>query len=504
MILTKRIGSFSLIFSLVLAMVMFCAVPQSRASTESEAPREAILAGTWYPADSLVLREQVNGFLQQVPPHTETGPLMALISPHAGYRYSGQVAAHAYKLLEGANYETVIVVAPSHHASFEGVSVYDGGEYRTPLGELPLDLDLIAKLKEADSQIYYRSSAHNREHSLEIQLPFLQVVQPGIHLVPLVMGDQRPEACRRLAETLVKCIRGKSVLLVASSDLSHFYDDARAKELDARLAEHVRSMDVEALGKDLARGRCEACGGGPMMTVMLAAKELGADHSEILHTANSGDVTGDRSRVVGYMAAALWAKPESADPAHAMSAHNSLSAFSLNEQEMTVLHGIARDAIQCALDSRSYKLPADLPPILSTPCGAFVTLKKNKRLRGCIGSIISRQPLAETVERVAVSAALEDPRFPPVSAAEWPDLSLEISVLSPLVQVLDIAVIQPGTHGLLIRRGGRTGLLLPQVATEYGWDRITFLKQTCRKAGLAQDAWEKPDTEIFAFTAQVF
>lgn len=176
----------------------------------------------------------------------------------------------------------------------------------------------------------------------------------------------------------------------------------------------------------------------------------------------------------------------------------------LNAGEKELLKQIASEAISCAIEDKPYSLPGSLPQVLKTPCGAFVTLTANKRLRGCIGHITATGPLADTVRTVAVAAALEDPRFSPVTAAEWADIELEVSVMTPLERVENIDDITPGVHGLYIRRGYQSGLLLPQVATEYGWNRLTFLEHTCRKAGLRKNDWKEEDTEVFWFKAQVF
>ena len=209
--------------------------------------REPVLAGTWYPAAADELRQMIEGFLRRVPPTDIPGRLTAIISPHAGYVYSGQVAAHAYKLLEKQQIPTVIVLAPSHHARFTGVSVYDRGGFRTPLGVVPLDQDLIAALEKRDQRIRFLPEAHAKEHAVEIQLPFLQVVMPGFKLVPLVMGEQDLETCRWLAAALADCIKDKPVLLVASSDLSHFHSSDEAKRLDQVVLDRVAAFDPEGL-----------------------------------------------------------------------------------------------------------------------------------------------------------------------------------------------------------------------------------------------------------------
>jgi AmmeMemoRadiSam system protein B/AmmeMemoRadiSam system protein A len=424
---------------------------------------------------------------------------VALISPHAGYVYSGPVAAHAYKLLQRHTFDTVVIVAPSHYAAFRGVSVYDQGGYRTPLGLVPLDTEFIADLKTADSEIRYVPKAHEKEHSLEIQLPFLQTVMPEFKLVPLVMGAQDLSTCRRLAKALSDCADNKSVLLVASSDLSHYHTRAEARKLDSRVAARVAAFDPKGLYSDLSKELSEACGGGPMIAVMLAAQQLGALHAEVLKVADSGDAFGDTSRVVGYLAAVFWAEKE-----NNMTEEKSIMKEGLDTDAQHLLKKIAREAISSTLENRTYAGPEVLPDILKSPCGAFVTLTVNHQLRGCIGHITASAPLSDTVRQVAVAAAFEDPRFSPVTENEWTHIDLEVSVLTPLERVESIEDITPGVHGLYIRRGLQSGLLLPQVATEYGWNRETFLEQTCRKAGLRKNDWKESDTEIYWFKAQVF
>ena len=481
-------------------LIVILTLAMTQGILAGERVRESVIAGTWYTDSPKALHRQLSGYLEKVPEKQLTGDLLALMVPHAGYQYSGQVAAHGYKLLKNRKFDTVVVIAPSHYLRFEGVSVYDQGGYRTPLGLMPIDEAFISLLKSQDKTIRYVPEAHAREHSLEIQVPFIQICSPGTRLVPLVMGDQELDTCRRLADALAACARGKSVLMVASSDLSHYHSAQKAKGLDDVLLSHVAHVDEEGLYHDLKKGRCEACGGGPMITAMMAAKRLGGDKSEVLHRATSGDVTGDYDRVVGYMAAAVWKNSPLGKAGNQAKAAGSL----LTAEEKKILHDIARGAISDALDQQVRPLPQFLPRNLNTLCGAFVTLKTDHKLRGCIGHIMAQKPLAETVKEMAVAAAMGDPRFPPLTKSEWPKIDLEISVMSPLERVGDLSVIQPGRHGIYIKKGWAAGLLLPQVAAEYGWDRKTFLEQTCRKAGLSKDAWQAPDAEIFIFTAEVF
>ena len=492
-----RKGTFHLFIFVLFLLFSHEQTPFAAAANAGKI-RESVLAGTWYPENPKDLRKQVNAFLKQVPQKTKQDRLVALIVPHAGYRYSGQVAAHAYKLLEARKFETVVIVAPSHRASFSGVSVYDIGGYGTPLGTVPLDQELIHTIKSKDSEIRYIQNAHRSEHSLEIQLPFIQMLLPEAKLVPLVMGDQKLQTSVSLAQTLSESIQGKS-----STDLSHFHSYEEAKKLDRRVMDRVAVMDAEGIHADLAFGLGEACGGGPMVTALLAAKQLGADQSEVLFAANSGDVTGDRSRVVGYMAAALWASARNKIDS---SVNNVMASdrIGLNKGEREILHGIAKQSVEAVLFGRNAPKIKDLPPRLKQIRGVFVTLQKGDHLRGCIGCISGNEALAQTVSRMAVSAAFRDPRFPPVRKEELPQLSFEISVLSPLRKIASPDEIRVGMHGLYMRHGNRAGLLLPQVAERYGWNRMTFLEQTCRKAGLPESSWEDPKTEIFVFSAEIF
>lgn len=473
-------------------------------SMPSEQIRESVIAGSWYPGNASRLQQEVREYLSRSKVEKLQGQLIALISPHAGYRYSGQVAAYAYKLLEEQKFASVVVIAPSHRAYFKGVSVYDLGGYRTPLGVVPLDHDLISALKQRESRIQYVAEAHSQEHSLEIQLPFLQVVMPDFKLVPLVMGNQDFTTCEWLAEAVADCIKKQgSALVVASSDLSHFHPYKQAKRLDQVVLDEVDEFDPRGLSNSLASGKCEACGGGPMVTAMLIARLLGADNSRVLHYANSGDITGDHSGVVGYMAAAMWADHKNIEGKNPKRQRVGVN-LGLNSEEKAELLQIARDVVEahCRGD-KPPTLSAD-SPTLNEHRGAFVTLHKEGKLRGCIGHIRAEKPLAKTVAEMAEAAAFQDPRFPPVASEELGLLKYEISVLTPFRQIADVEEIEVGVHGIYMKRGSCSGLLLPQVATEWGWDRKTFLEHTCTKAGLPEDAWKDKKTEIYIFSADVF
>jgi AmmeMemoRadiSam system protein B/AmmeMemoRadiSam system protein A len=465
--------------------------------------REPAVAGTWYPGQPDILSNDVKRYLGNAKRAEFGGKVVALISPHAGYPYSGQVAANAYKLIEGEAFDSVVVVAPSHYVLFKGVSIYDRGGYRTPLGVVPVDVELSKKMMEKRKEIQFIPAAHGQEHSLEIQLPFLQVVLKTFKLVPIVMEpDWSWESCQYLATAISDTVREKNVLLVASSDLSHFHSYKKAVELDRIVLNHIERFDPEGLNRDLKQGRCEACGGGPMISVMLAARALGANRGKVLQYLNSGDVTGDRSRVVGYGAGLFY---KATGGTEKMKEEKKVGVdLGLNAEEKKTLHQIAKTVIENKARGKAVPEFKIETPILKENRGAFVTIHKKGQLRGCIGYIEGRGPLYKTIEEMAEAAAFRDPRFTPVSERELSDLDVEISVLTPLRKITDPNEIEVGKHGIYIKKGWYSGLLLPQVATEYGWDRQTFLEHTCLKAGLPTHAWKDKNTEIYIFSADIF
>jgi MEMO1 family protein len=269
--------------------------------------RKSVIAGSWYPGKPETLHSQIQGFLRAVPKTPSLiGDLLALIVPHAGYTYSGGVAAHAYHLLPTRPFRQVVLVAPSHRYPFNGASIDLKEGYETPMGIVPVDRPLAQAISAGSPVFDYVPGGHAQEHALEIQLPFLQEVLTDFSIIPIIQGSQDSATCQEMARTLARVLKGLPVLLVASTDLSHFHSYDQAKSLDKKILDRVAAFDEKGLMSDLEQSRVEACGGGPMVTIMKTAKLLGADRTQVLKYANSGDVTGDRSGVVGYMAAAIF------------------------------------------------------------------------------------------------------------------------------------------------------------------------------------------------------
>ena len=269
--------------------------------------RPAAVAGRWYPGSAAALTRAVDGYLSRARSDAagRFDALIAVIAPHAGLMYSGPVAAHAYRLLPGRAFDVIVLVGPSHFVGFDGVAVYPSGGFETPLGVVPVDEACAADLMRASPIVCEHTSAHAREHSLEMQLPFVQRLAPAARIVPLVMGVQSAETARQLGDALGTVLRGRKALLVASTDLSHYHDRRTAARLDAVVIDHVTRFDAEGLQRALDARPEHACGGGPTVAVMRGARLLGADEASVLNYADSGDVSGDKSSVVGYMAAAF-------------------------------------------------------------------------------------------------------------------------------------------------------------------------------------------------------
>ena len=270
-----------------------------------EPVRRAAVAGSWYPGSAAALAAEVDRYLDEASPGVTPGSVDAVIAPHAGLMYSGPVAAWAYRAVQGGRYEAVVLIGPSHHVSFEGAAVFTRGVFETPLGPVAIARELGDAILKATHVAREHAEAHQREHSLEMQLPFICRVLPGVPIVPIVMGHQSPITVSRLADGLVKALAGRTVLLVASSDLSHYLPARSAAATDKHVLDLVNSFDADGLCEALKAQPDHACGGGPMVSVMRAARALGARDGRVLKYADSGDVSGDKSAVVGYMAAAF-------------------------------------------------------------------------------------------------------------------------------------------------------------------------------------------------------
>lgn len=462
----------------------------------------------WYPSTAEKLSETVDNYLAKAKKENLNGKIIAIIVPHAGYRFCGQVAAYAYKQIAGMNFDTVVIIGPSHHYGFPGASVYESGVFRNPLGDVAIDSDITKQLIKENPDIKFYPQAHIPEHSIENQIPFLQRTLKNFKIVPILMQDTSKKNCDMLSTALAKVLKGKKALLIASTDMTHYpsYDEAVKADkytisaLETLNTDIIRNKLDDYMKKRIENLHCMLCGDGPVFVVIDTAKKLGANSIKILKYANSGDVAiGSKSQVVGYMSAAIY---ESKDEKKASS--ETLDT-PLTKEQQEILLKLARDTIETYLKTGKRLKFETSDPRLKIKQGAFVTLRKHGMLRGCIGHIVPIEPLCDTVVDMAIAAATEDPRFQPVTLNELKDIDIEISVLSIPRSVQSADEIELGKHGVIVSKGMRKGVFLPQVATETGWDKVAFLEHLCRdKAGLSKDAWKEKDTELQVFTAQLF
>ena len=447
-------------------------------------------AGLFYPEKKKDLSSLIDNLFASIKvPHLKE-EILGIISPHAGYIFSAGVAAYSYKILKDKKFDTAIIMGPSHRYYFKGVAIWDEGEFKVPLGSLKVDEEISQKLEKLEF-VKDKKEYFFKEHSIEVQLPFLIKSINNIKIVPLIFGENTYQNLEKLAEKLKEIAKIKNIIVIVSTDLSHYHPYLEAKKIDAQTIKYIKEKDTDALWIDYKLGKVRACGIHPLIAFLLYVKKVGGK-IEILKYANSGDTAGDRNRVVGYLSAVAYKKEEEK------------MNYSLTEEEKKILLKIARQTLESYLkEGRIPEFKVDSEK-LKEKRGVFVTLKKKGELRGCIGRIVADTPLYLAVSKMAIEAATSDPRFRPVSFSELKDIEIEISVLSPFEKVKNLDEIVVGRDGLMIQKGFYSGLLLPQVPVEYGWDKKTYLEHLCLKAGLPSTAYKDKDVIIYKFTALVF
>jgi AmmeMemoRadiSam system protein B/AmmeMemoRadiSam system protein A len=479
-------------------------------------------ADNWYPADPAKLRAAVDAYVGQAEFEPIPGQLLAVIVPHAGYVYSGAVAGYAFRALQeaGCADHTIAVIGDTHSGNGSAkIAVWAAGAFETPLGTIPVDEEVGQALVAADARIQFDREAFRAEHPVENQLPFLQTVCPGARIVPIVIREPSLDNAQALADALVAAFHtsGRPALIVASTDLSHYHSYEEAQKMDEVALQAITSLDPQAV-VDSPR-RCTElglggsnpltmCSQGAVMTALIAARQMGANQATVLYHATSGDVPlGDRTQVVGYGAVALWQGEGRATPPalQAPAYASSTQALPLSPEEQKQLLALARQTAAQYLSSETFPSFHTDDPALLQPLGAYVTYDENGALRGCLGRLEPDRPAYLNVQYAAVAAALGDPRFPPVTPEELKDLTIEITLLQPMREVASPDEIQIGRDGVLMQVGNDKGaLFLPQVPPEQGWDLQDTLLNLCRKAGLADDCWQRSDARFSVFEGQWF
>jgi AmmeMemoRadiSam system protein B/AmmeMemoRadiSam system protein A len=496
--------------------------------------RQSALAGRWYPADKGQLTKEIDGYLASAKKVELDGKIVGLICPHAGYMYSGSAAAVGYSLIKGKPIKRVIILAPSHYAAFHGASIMDVDFFRTPLGDVPLDKEAIKKLRKNDLFGDY-PNAQTEEHSIEIQLPFLQRTLKSFELIPVLVSDLSGVEYSELADVLKPFI-DDSTLVIASSDFTHqgprfgyvpYKTDKENKipELDHKAFSYIKKLDQKGFNSFVDESGATICGAKPIgvLIYLMSGTEV-AD----LDYYTSGNITNDWDNSVSYFSIAFF-KSEHKSKSKGDSGEGignektgidsgktnkevkkevkNMSDELTKDEQKTALR-LARDTLELWISKR--KIPEDveknydITKTLNDNRGVFVTLNMGGDLRGCIGYVTGREPLFKGIMDNAVNASTYDPRFSPVEKDELDSIEIEISVMTPMVKAESVDEIKVGVHGLMMKNGMRSGLLLPQVPVEWGWNRQEFLEHTCQKAGMNSNCWKDPNTIIYKFTAQVF
>ncbi len=454
--------------------------------------KKADCAGKFYPNNPKRLSSMIESELKQAEKFALGERIYALIGPHAAYQCSAGVAASGFKQLEKEKIDTVILLGPSHHFGFNGIALASWDSFDAVLGQFEVDLKLKSKLVQNLNFVQENDSAFNNEHCLEVQLPFLKTVLGNVKILPVLTGDLNTPQIKELASLLKDIVLRNNILVIASSDLSHYHDYQRCNSIDRNTLSIITSLDVDKLHKGVIDKTVQLCGYASVAVVMEMAKQLNL-RSKVLEYSNSGETCSNKKQVVGYSSIAFFYDSNSKEA-------NMLEVF----QKKRLLD-ITRKTLGEFLKTGSLIALDDTDPALLAEKGAFVTLRKNGKLRGCIGNIYPKGALNKTVQGMVVSAATQDPRFSPVEESELGQIEIEISVLSVPKRVNSADDIVLGKHGVIVEKGFNKGVFLPQVAEETGWNKDEFLGYLCEhKAGLKKDAWKDPSVKLFIFEAVVF
>jgi len=473
--------------------------------------RQPAVAGSFYPDSPKELNALLKKAFYSAPPPKLAGELKALLLPHAGYVYSGIITAIGMKALVKRDIDTIYIIGTSHYADVGGALVWQGKAFHTPLGNYPVDLQAVRELLKNCPDVHLLPRAWVKEHSVEVQVPFLQKVAPSAKMVPLLMGTSTWDECWSVAEAIAAQAATRKAVIIVSTDLSHYPTWADAKVIDKKILEAVAAIapyqldqyDREIMSRGISDLMCTVCGLSALKTTLIAASLMGANQGQLLHYANSGDITNNKKRVVGYAAMAFVQNAHR--PKKVVKKPQTQLKIRLTDAQKQELLNIARAAITEGFATGTQMMPTTSQKALLERYPVFVTLKQDGMLRGCIGMTEARLPLYQAVAQMACAAAFEDPRFQPLQAEELPYTDIEISILSPMKRIHDPKEIILGIHGVMVKRHDRSGLFLPQVATETGWSKEEFLNKLCsQKAHLPPDIWRDKRTELYVFRVLSF
>ncbi len=497
------------LYFLLFTITFFSCKAKDNFNNLTDSTRYPVFAGQFYSADSIVLKKQIEIFLKNAKPKTAES-IIAIIVPHAGFIYSGQIAADAFNQIKNEKFDLIVILGTNHTTpNFYGISIYPYGSFSTPIGSLKIDSKTAEELLKKDNDVTVNLAVHAKEHSIEVLLPFIKYLFTDAKILPVIVGSSDIDLCKRFGKSIAEILQNKKTLIVASSDLSHYPNFDDAIKIDNVTLKSIATLNPEkiktALNKQLEKGIPQlstcACGEAPIIAAVCTANELGAKSARIISYCNSGyNPAGSTDRVVGYGAVAISKKiyNESAD----IDTLIIDDSYQLTSSDKKFLLKFARSTLEQYFFAQTVPLPRDMNQKLKVKRGAFVTLKKHGELRGCIGHMAEDTPLCTLIGAMALQSAFNDTRFRPLTKNELEQIEIEISVLTPYKKINNANEIVLGRDGVIVKKGNRQAVFLPQVATETGWGKEVFLDQLCFKAGLKAGDWK--NAELYTFQAEVF
>ncbi|MDP4173363.1 MAG: AmmeMemoRadiSam system protein B [Bacteroidota bacterium] len=490
-------------------------------SIPPEEVRKPVFAGEFYPSDPKVLNNTLKTFFAQAKTPVLKN-VLAIVIPHAGYIFSGQIAADALNQIKNNSYDLIVILGTNHtSADFTGISIYPKGAFGTPIGNADIDEQTASALLKKDPSFTTDLSVHAKEHSIEVQVPFIKYLFPETKILPIIVSGSSPEIYTKLANALSSILKNKKALIVASSDLSHYPNFDDALKTDRKTLKTITTLNLNEIGSEM-RSQLDkkvanlltcACGEAPVLAAIATAKDLGAKQGTIISYSNSGyNPVGDISKVVGYGAVAICGSNTTGTNTSTSDGESNVpiignleeqATYSLTSKDKEELLTYSRSTLAQFFWTQTVPIPrGGNTPLMKIKRGAFVTLKLNGELRGCIGHMAEDIPIYATIGSMTLNAAFKDNRFDPLSPVELPKIRIEISVLTPFRRIGSADDIQLGRDGVLLKKGNYQAVFLPQVATETGWNKQTFLDQLSLKAGLNKGDWK--EAELYTFQADIF
>jgi AmmeMemoRadiSam system protein B/AmmeMemoRadiSam system protein A len=486
--------------ALIVSMIIIKKSQNKIEPVATKSIRKSAVAGSFYPADKQELSDQLDVFFKKTKIAEVLGKPRILIVPHAGIIYSGQVAAWGFKQIEGKDYSRIILLGGSHQAWFNHAAIDNEGLWQTPLGQVKIDEDFANSIIDKKDNIIADKNPFANEHSLEMELIFLQKVLKNFTIVPVLVSNPSEQLIASLAEKINRLVDDQT-LLVISSDLSHYPPYESANQADEEIINSILSGNQETFDKTVKMVESKnypgletaACGREAIKVALKTAELLKIKNFKKIQYENSGSISGDKSRVVGYVS--IIASGDKLPT----------SSNLLDEEAQKEALEIARQTLDDFLNNKIIPNISPRSQNLLQPLGAFVTLRNKKQLRGCIGEFEPTDRLYKVVQKMVLAAATKDMRFMPIEKSELKDIKIEISVMTPKRKINDWQQIQLGKHGVVVQKGLNAGTFLPQVASETSWSKKEFLSHLCsEKAGLPSNCYQDPNVNLYIFEAQVF